>query len=349
MRKRFGRQKHEKWPADFFQQNSWMVLLCLLCLLGAFLFSPVAAKAKEIRIGILMSSDIRLETVKGLKDALVEHASVGHHTFIYDIKNARGDRKILPELAAGIIAGKPDIAVAAGGIEADTLLVASAGTGIPAIFLSASSSVHRGIVASMVSSGNNFTGIDTNDTNLNAKRIWFIKKMLPETKTIFCFHVPSIVASVESLAVARQAANELGVTVKVATVESNADITKAAETLSRKTTDVILQFPVAPIDRTLKSIIFPRAMAEKIPIFGHGENSIQSGAFASYAGSRYANGQQAARLVHKIVNGINPTNIPVEFPEKLKLIINKSLVERLGFKFSGRTWRMADEIVDIQF
>ncbi len=348
MGNRFGRQKHGKRPVDFWGQDSRMALLCLLCLLGTLLFSA-AAQAKEIRIGILMASDIRLETVKGLRDALVEHATEGHHTFIYDIKNAQGNRKKLPEQAAEIIADKPDVAVAAGGIEADALLVASAGTGIPAIFLSVSSSVHRGLVASMVSSGNNFTGIDTNDTNLTAKRLWFIKKMLPETKTVFCFHVPSIVASVESLDVARRAANELGVTLQVSSVESDADITKAAETLSRSTTDVILQLPVAPVDRTLKSVIFPRAMAEKIPIFGYGQNSIQSGAFASYAGSRYANGQQAARLVHKVVNGINPTNIPVEFPEKLELIINKSLVERLGLKFTGRTWRMADEIVDIQF
>ena len=349
MQNRFGRQRDEKRPGNFFRQDSWMVLLCLLCLLGTLLFSPAAAQTKEIRIGILMASDIRLETVKGLKDALVEHATEGHHTFIYDIKNAQGNRKKLPELAAGIIADNPDIAVAAGGIEADALLVASAGTGIPAIFLSVSSSVHRGVVASMVSSGNNFTGVDTNDTNLTAKRLWFITKILPEAKTVFCFHVPSIVASVESLAVARQATDELGLTLQVATVESDEDIRKAAETLSRDTTDVILQLPVAPIDRTVKSIIFPRALVEKIPIFGHGKNSIQSGAFASYAGSRYANGQQAARLVHKIVNGIDPTNIPVEFPEQLELIINKSLVERLGLKFTGRTWRMADVIVDIQF
>jgi len=349
MHNHFWRQKHGTRPVAFSLPCSWMFFFCLVCLLGSLLFSPTAVRAETIRIGILMVGDIRLGEVNGLKDALVEHAAEEQHTFVYDVKNARGDRKKLPELAAEIIAGKPDIAVAGGGLESDALLVATAGTGIPAVFLSCASSVQRGIVADMVSSGNNFTGIDTNDTNLTAKRIWFIKKMLPGAKTIFCFHVPSIVPSGESIAVARETARELGFTLQVAAVESDADITKAAAALSRQTTDVILQVPVAPIDRILKRIILPRAMAEKIPIFGYGKNSIQSGAFASYAGSRYANGRQAARLIHKIVNGIRPTDIPVEIPEKLELVINKSQVERLGLKLTNRTWRMADEIVDIQF
>ena len=132
-------------------------------------------------------------------------------------------------------------------------------------------------------------------------------------------------------------------------MESETDIQTATALLSKKTVDVILQLPVAPIDKALGSIIFPRAMAEKIPIFGYGSNSMDNGAFASYAGSRYENGRQAARLVHKIVNGIAPRDIPVETPEKLELIINRSMVEKLGVKLPGRAWRMADQIVDITF
>ncbi|MBC8440410.1 MAG: ABC transporter substrate-binding protein [Deltaproteobacteria bacterium] len=332
--------------------NKKSVLLVFFCVISAFcvLFMPAAAAfGKNIHISILMASDVRVTTVDGFKNGLVEHAKEEGHTFTYTDKNAAGDRKALPGLAEEIIAAKPDIAVAAGGIEADALKDASSGTGIPVIFLSVSSSVNRGIIASMVSSGNNLTGIETNDTQLTAKRLWYISKMLPRARQVFCFHVPSIAPSVESIAIARQTAAELGFELQVAEVESEADIKKAVDSLSRATVDVILQVPAAPVDKALGSIIFPRAMAEKIPIFGYGSNSLDNGAFASYAGSRYANGQQAARLVHKIVNGILPSDIPVETPEKLELIINRSLVEKLGLKLPGRVWSMADQIVDINF
>ena len=294
-----------KIPNLFLSRPLWIFFICFF--LGTcLLFISSTALARSIRISILMASDMRFEPVNGLKDALVTHAREENHTFFYELKNAGGDRKKLPSLAAEIIAETPDIAVAGGGIEADALLAASQGTKIPVIFLSVSSSVDRGIVASLISSGNNFTGIDTNDTNLTAKRLWFIRKLFPYAKNIFCFHVPSIVPSCQSIAVARKSAQELGFKLHVAAVETEADIRKAADDLSRESIDIILQLPVAPIDRVLGSIIFPRALAENIPIFGYGQAGIQSGAFGSYGSSRYANGRQAARLVHKIINGIAP-------------------------------------------
>ncbi|WP_278186447.1 ABC transporter substrate-binding protein [Desulfobacter hydrogenophilus] len=298
---------------------------------------------------MLVDSDIRQNEVNGLKHALGDHAVKGNHSFIYKVKDAGGDRTKLPGLAAEIIAEKPDIAVAGGGIEADALHAASASTRTPVIFMSCASSVDRGIVAGMASSENNLTGIDTNDTQLTAKRLWFIRKMLPDARKVFCFHVPSIAPSVNSLAVAKKAASKLGLEVATAEVETEADIRRATAALSKSNVDVILLLPAAPVHGAMGTIIFPKALAERIPIFGYGEDSMKKGAFATYSGSRYAIGQQTARLVHKIVNGIAPRDIPVETPEKLELVINRDLVDKLGLKLSKRVWRMADKIVDIQF
>lgn len=327
----------------------WIIFSAAAAIFFILFISTTAVFGKTITISILMVSDASQDAVKGLKDALVDHAVKGKHTFIYTVKNAAGDRTKLSGMATEIIAAKPDIAVAGGGVEADALLLSSAGTDIPVIFLSISSSVDRGIVASMASSGNNFTGIDTNDTQLTAKRVWFIRKMLPQARKILCFHVPSLMPSVKSLAIARKAASELGFDIQVFKVKSEADIRKASATLSRTTVDVILQLPSPLNMQALRPVILPWAMTEKIPIFGFGLHSINNGAFASFAGSRYANGRQAARFIHKIVNGIKPADIPIETPEKLELIINKALVKELGLNLPVRVWRMADQIVDIKF
>ncbi len=77
---------------------------------------------------------------------MAEYTAGENITFSYEVKNAAGNRGRLPELAKDIIAGKPDMAIAAGGIEADALKAASAGSGVPGVFLSISSSVDRGIV-----------------------------------------------------------------------------------------------------------------------------------------------------------------------------------------------------------
>ena len=351
MQKQLFRWCFEVTKVFFLYRCSLTLFFCIIplsCMIVAF---SSTAEAKAIKISILMAGDIRQDTVDGLKQGLKKHGEdEGHlHTYSYQIKNAAGDREQLPSMAAEIIAGKPDVAIACGGIEADALLAASAGTTIPVVFLSVSSSVDRKIVASMDSSGNNFTGIDTNDTHLTAKRLWFIRKILPNAKRIFCFNVPSIFSSAQSLDIARQNAADLGFAIQYANVETEADIIKASASLSQTTTDVILLLPAVTTDKALRSIIFPKAMAEHIPIFGYGISSIEGGAFASYAGSRYENSKQAVRLIHKIVKGILPREIPIETPEHLQLIINKDLVAKLGLQLPKRVWHLADQVVDIQF
>ena len=246
------------------------ILIMLCC---SFLSSP--ALAQTVRISILKAGDIRNSPIDGLKDGLASYEKQEGYAISYEIKDAAIDRTKLPKLAAEIIAGKPDVAIAAGGIEADALLVASADSTIPVVFLLAASSVERKIVRSLASSGNNFTGIDSNDTQLMANRLWFIKKMIPGAKKLFCFHVPSLVPSVESLAVARQNAAELGFDLQVVEVETEADIIQVTLALSRSDIDVIFELPIAPVRRALRSIISPKAMAENIPVFGHDMTSIE--------------------------------------------------------------------------
>lgn len=337
---------------SFIKKISWCGALpvwILAIILTAVVLSwtgPAMAK-DQLRIGILMANDIRQDPVNGFTDGLGEYSKHGTFDFVYTILNAKNHKERLPDLAREIIDAKPDIAVAAGGIEADALKAAAKGTQVPVVFLSVSSSISRGLASSMTAPDNNITGVETNDTELTAKRLWFIKRILPNPRTVFCYHVPSIVPSVESIGVAQKKAQELGLDLIVEPVETVEDIRKVTQTLSRDKVDVILLNPVAPIHGAVETIILPKAMAEKIPIFGYGMGSIKAGAFASYAGNRYANGRQAARLAHKIVHGALPKDIPIETPEELEFIVNRWMVKALGLQLPDRAWQMADKIVDI--
>ncbi len=309
---------------------------------------PAAAK-EQINIGILMANDTRQNPVKGFQKGLADIAGNCIEKFTYTIVNAHNQKHRLPELAKKIIAAKPDIAVAAGGIEADALMAATRETSIPVVFLSVSSSIDRGLASTMTAPDKNITGIETNDTNITAKRMWFIKRILPDAQKIFCFHMPSNVASVECIKIARKKAKELGLKLITKEVETVYDIQNAAQMIFRENIDVILINPVAVIHGTLKDVILPRAMEQKIPIFGYGMASVEKGAFASYAGSRYLNGKQAARLAHKIAHGESIRNIPIETPEKYEFVINTWMVKTLGLTLPSNAYKMADKIVEIKF
>lgn len=304
--------------------------------------------AQQYRVGLLMAGDNRADPVKGFQEGLNEITQPDNIQIVYNIKNASGDRSQLKRLAAEIVASSPDIAIAAGGIEADALNEATHGNKIPVVFLAAASAVERGLVASMTKPGGNITGVDTNDTALTAKRLWYISKMLPEAKKILCLNIPSITPSVESSAIAREAGEKLGMEIQIIDVSSRDDVAEKIAGVSRQNTDLILLLPVAPTDQAVKTTLLPLSLSQKIPIMGYNQGSLNSGAFAAYGSSRFETGKQAARLTVKILRGANPALLPVESPDGLNLTINRLLVNRLGLKLTTRVWKLANSVIELQ-
>lgn len=325
-------------------------LLLALALIGALAAGCAGPPQKQVyRIGVLLSGDIRLEPFSGLKDGLKELGYVEGENVVFEVQNAAGDRAKLPELAQAIVSSKPDVAVAGGGVEADALKAATEGSDLPVVFLAAASAVDRGLVASMSSSGNNLTGIDTNDTQLTAKRLEFITKMMPQARRILILHVPSITASVESVRVAEETATGLGLELTIVPAETEEDIRKATASISADNLHAILLVPgTVPVRQAMKEILYPLSVAQKIPIMGIEREELERGAVAIYGPSRYATGVQAARLVDKVLRGARPTDIPVETPEKLEFVINRVVVNRLGLEIPDEAWGLADEVVEIE-
>ncbi|MFQ5813949.1 MAG: ABC transporter substrate-binding protein [Anaerolineae bacterium] len=320
-----------------------------LLLIVALVVGCAQPQKKQVyRIGVLLSGDIRLEPLMGLKDGLEKLGYLEGEDIIFEVKNAGGDRGKLSELARAIVASQPDVAVAGGGIESDALKAATEGSDLPVVFLAVSSAVDRGLVESLRSSGNNLTGIETNDTQLTAKRLELITLMMPEAKRIHIVLVPSITPGVKSVEVAEQIAPALGLELIIVPVETEQEIRDAAASISADEVDAMLILPQAPVWQVMKDVLCPVAIDQGIPIFGVNRQDLERGAIATYAGSRYTNGVQAARLVDKILRGARPADIPVETPERLEFVINRHVADRLGIEIPDEIWGLADEVVDIE-
>jgi putative tryptophan/tyrosine transport system substrate-binding protein len=329
--------------------NRSIIFLFWLCLVFSLL-AGCAQPAQEpaYRIGVLLSGDIRLEPFTGLKDGFEALGYVEGQDVVFEVLNATGDRDKLPELAAAIVASQPDLAIAGGGIEADALKAATEGTDLPVVFLSVSSAIDRGLIESLMSSGNNLTGIETNDTQLTAKRLELITQIMPGAKRIHMLLVPSITPGIASVQVAEEIAPGLGLELIIVSVETEQEIQDAAAAILGSEVDAMLILPQAPVWQAMKEVLYPVSVAQGIPIFGVDRDDLERGAIASYAGSRYANGFQAARLVEKILRGANPADIPVETPEQLELVINRSVVEAIGITIPDEILGLADEMIEIE-
>lgn len=311
--------------------------------------SSASTQADETkRIALLMANAGRQETISGFTEAMADVAVKNRYALLYDIQDADNHKNRIIELAKELVAKKPDLLVAAGGIEADALKAALPHSSIPILFLSVSSAVERGLASDMSAPDRNMTGIETNDTRLTEKRLWFIKKMIPTARQILCFNMPEIVPSVKSIHIAQTAVKELGMRLIVKNIYRLEEIDTVMDTLESGI-DAILLVPAAPIIGAMRERILPKAMEQNIPIFGYRMDAVQNGAFAYYAGSRYENGRQAARLAIKLLQGIKAEQIPIETPDRYELVINQWMVSQMEISLPPRVWRMADRIVEISF
>ncbi len=56
--------------------------------------------------------------------------------------------------------------------------------------------------------------------------------------------------------------------------------------------------------------------------------------------------RRAAELADKIVKGEKPTEIPVEQPTKVKLIVNLKPAKALGLDIPAKLLALADEVIE---
>jgi putative ABC transport system substrate-binding protein len=72
---------------------------------------------------------------------------------------------------------------------------------------------------------------------------------------------------------------------------------------------------------------------------------IEQGAFTAFGSNHYNLGFQAARLVDKIIQGENPTTIPVEANSTIEFTINMKRAKALGLTIDPVVLYQADYVV----
>lgn len=316
------------------------LVFCLVSMMGCE--QPVSSQKK---IGILLFGDSRQQQVTGFIDEMTALGFKQSNSVQYETRNAKNNRKQLTELARNLISTKPDLLVAAGGLEADIFKKLTRDTNIPVLILYVNAIVERGLVESRKITGWNATGIDNLNAELSGKRVELIKNVLPETNRILILYYDRITPSRIGQENAKLIATKLGIEIIAKKVNSRSDIKAAMENLKPGDIDVMLTVPTAPIDNALKEIILPHVDRLKIPLFTHSRPLAELGAFASYGSNFYDNGTQSARLAKKILSGESAENIPFEVPKILIYTINSDVQKRLGIKLTAIAKNQVDSFV----
>ena len=295
------------------------------------------------RIGALVAGDQFLPAFGGFKKKMAE---LGYHegkNISYDLQNSEGDSETLKNLAEKLVKNKPDLIVTSSTTATVPVAKLTEGTSLPVVFLTAGNPL--AFVKSYASSGNNLTGISNSSIELTGKRLELLKEIAPTFRRLISLYDTQHVSYEPTKRAVQEEAKKLKLTVVELMISSKEELNSKLGSLSRKVGDAIFIPPQASIVAAMKEII-QHSIRERLPTIAPTFDDVRSGALATYGADYGRLGQQGAMLVDKIIRGARPSDLPIEPPYKLYLVINAKTAKLVGLKIPKAVLLRTDELIE---
>lgn len=327
----------------------WVIVgLALFSLMvGAFLltYHPTEKQPVE-KIGILLVNDNRLAKVEGLKEGLERLGYREGLNITYQVLNDQNQFSDLATIANRLIADRPDVLVAAGGVEAQTLkeLTAKMEKPIPVVFMGTLSPMSIGLVSDPFHPEGNLTGLNNYHLELTPKRLELLHRLLPDIRHVAVLGDTRVPFFQQIQSNIQEAAEELSLTLSMYTVSTPEEVTEAFQRMGNDKVEGIILLPGFFLETSTVQVV-KLAMQRKLPVFGVYPSDTEEGCLASYGTPYEAQGSQTAQLIHKILRGQRPKDLPVETPGELVFSVNLRTAQQLGVRLTPNVLSFADRVI----
>jgi putative tryptophan/tyrosine transport system substrate-binding protein len=222
---------------------------------------------------------------------------------------------------------------------------------IPIVFVAGGDPVEFGLVASFNRPGGNLTGLAALGTELTAKRLDLLHRLVPAAKTVAMLVASRSLAQAEVRDL-QSAANVLGVralALKLEPENLQRDVAAAFTTVVEQQAGAILVGSAGVVLRPARDQIISLAARHAIPTMFIGSESTAAGALSSYGpdfrafqAAMYQIGQYAGR----ILMGEKPADLPVFQPSKFEFAINLQTAKRIGLEVPPDLLAVADKVIE---
>jgi len=315
--------------------------------LGSAAAWPLAARGQDAPMPVIgfldpapqdTFADHRRAFHRGLKEAgYVEGDSVA---ISYRWAENQVDR--LPELADDLVRRQVTLiaTTAAGAFAAK-----AATKTIPIVFIVADDPVRLGLVASLAHPGGNLTGINFLNAELTAKRLEFLRELVPSVSRVAVLAKPASVDAEAPLKEIDLIARAMGLQINVLNASNSREIDAAFETLARERPDALLVTP-DPFFRSRRMQLTHLATRHAIPAAYALRDYVEAGGLMSYGASLMEAYRQAGSYAGRILKGAKPADLPVVQSSKFELIINAQTARILGLSVPPSLLARADEVIE---
>jgi putative ABC transport system substrate-binding protein len=313
---------------------------------GAAAAWPLAARAQQgdrvRRIGVLMGRE-NDPFVKFLVSALTQALAGLGWT---DGRNVRIDHRWFggdANRAQELVGLQPDIIVTGGTVA--TAAVQRETRTIPIVFANVPDPVASGIVPRLNQPGGNITGFATEGPTMGGKWLELLSEIAPGLKRAAVMFDPDIANASIFMPSFETAARSVKVVPIPAPVHSEGEMETAITALGREPGGGLVVIPDAfTVGHRLP--IISAAAQNNVPAVYAQTFFARSGGLLSYDVDLVDNWPRVATYVDRILRGAKAGDLPVQFPTKFKMVVNRRTATALGLAIPPSILLRADEVIE---
>jgi putative tryptophan/tyrosine transport system substrate-binding protein len=250
--------------------------------------------------------------------------------------------ELFTRMAAELVSLNPDVLV---GVGSAAVYVKKATSTIPMVFMYVPDPVGAGLVETVRRPGGNATGLTNFSVDLSAKRLQYLKEIVPSLARVALLINPT--ANISGLYVrqSNEAAPKLGLTTQAFEVPVLGQLDQAFDAMVKAGMQGVV-INAESLFYQGKERIAKLAIARRLPTCVWVKELVDDGALVSYGVDQRAISRRVAVYVDRILKGEKPADIPVEQPTKFELIINMKTAKALRLTIAPSILLRADQIIE---
>ena len=330
-------------------RGALVAIVLALALSGAVL-APRAAAAqaqKVARIGVLSpfsQADGPAPSFHVFRDSLRELGHVEGENLAFEYRWADGKYDRLPALAAELAQSKVDVLVSAWGTPA-ALAAKRAAPSTPIVFVGVGDAVGVGLVGSLARPGGNVTGSTFLSEETVGKLLQLLKEVVPRASRVATVFNPGNPVYVPMLKDVDAMGRQLKLKVVRLGIQGPGDVEAVFDSARRERLDglvVMRDFVLI----TYRERIVELAAKHRLPVMYGMREFVAAGGLMSFEPSLPELYHRAAGLVHKILKGARPAELPIEQSSRFELVINMKTAKALGLTIPSPVLVRADQVIE---
>jgi putative tryptophan/tyrosine transport system substrate-binding protein len=259
----------------------------------------------------------------------------------YAMADFHADR--LPQVTAELVKLAPDVIVAGATLEA--VAAAKATATIPIVVGALAEPVALGFATSDARPTGNVTGIMPYVKGLPAKQLELAREVVPGATRIGLVDDVTDPKAHPQRQEIEAAGRSLEIEIVPAEVRTAADIDAAYQALASAGVRAVVVEQSNMLVNASKTIA-EAASSKRLPtVYGYREH-VEAGGLVSYGINLDWCQHREAYYVDKILKGTKPSDLPIEFPTNVELVINLKTAKALGITVPSSLLVRADEAIE---